>query len=149
MRDIYKARDEYKYVVYFYDDPTFLFLDDEDIVDINIEGLSYPNGESIGSGDCILEYNCDFFGKNLEKAYEEEFSVTIQVHNKMGQFLQQIEFQGGDIEKKDGVIKFRFDQMSRNHAWPSINPRFTEASEIWKKAKMSYLRDKKIDTLLK
>lgn len=133
-----KSRDEYQYEIYLYSEPFLLFLGDESIIDVNVE-----------EKDFIIDYSDIFFDYNLKYSERKTFSIIAQTYNKVGQFLQQVELLGENLIIESNRIKFNFDQITNNNAWSSINPKFAEATELYKKERVSYLRDKKIDTLLK
>lgn len=152
-----KERDEYIYTIYLFSEPYFMVLDDESIIDVNIlkEEVKIPKKSTRWYGmptpKQILElkYNDTFFEYNLKSSNRDTFSVNIQTYNKMGQFLQQVELHGENIHIKDNVMTLKFDQVTNNNAWPSINPKFESAADLYKRERVSYLRDLKIDTLLK
>lgn len=156
----YKDRDEYTYSIFFYSEPYFILLENQEIVDITIKqeekqiqkkstrmyGIKQPKK--------LLEivYNDDFFDCNLITSKRDYFSITIQIFNRTGQFLQQIELLGENLKKaksNEGItITLNYDQVTNNNAWPSLPPQFQEASEVYKREKVSYLRDLQIKKIL-
>lgn len=152
-----KGREEYFYIVYLFSEPYFMVLDDESIIDVNIltKEIKIPKktkrwyGMPTPKQILELKYNDTFFDYNLKSTNRDTFSVTIQTYNRMGQFLQQMELHGEYMSVKDGVMKLEFDQVTNNNAWSSISPKFESAADLYKRERVAYLRDLKIDTLLK
>jgi hypothetical protein len=78
------------------------------------------------------------------------FSVVVIVYNAAGQFLQQMDLHGEDlIIEGSNLLRLYYDQLTLNSANPSINPNWGNAIDTYKRERVSYLRDVKIDTLLK
>jgi hypothetical protein len=154
-----KPRMEYYYEVYLYSEPYFMLLEDDCIVDINLKEQQSSNAykESrrmygIPNPKKYIEfqYNDFFFDYNLKSSQRKMFSVVVLIYNKVGQFLQQMDLLGEDLVV-EGSSNFRlyYDQMTNNSAFPSLNPKWSQAIDVYKRERVSYLRDKKIDTLLK
>lgn len=141
-----KDRSEYKYEIYLFSEPYFIYLEDDSIVDINIEDREY---DDINSKDkLILEYDDVFFDYNIRNSNRDKFSVTIYSFNRMDQFLKQTDIHGEDMIIKNNSIILNFDQITNNNAWYSVNTNFILAVDVYQRDRISYYRDKKIDKLL-
>lgn len=139
-----KPRTEYYYEAYLYSEPYFMLLDDESIIDINIKDDSEKNKY------IELQYDDVFFDYNLKNSKRNMFSVVVVVYNRNGQFLQQMDLHGEDLLiEGSNLFRLYYEQVTNNSAFPSLNPRWEEAIDTYKRERVSYLRDVKIDTLLK
>jgi hypothetical protein len=154
-----KPRMEYYYEVYLYSEPYFMLLEDECIIDINLKEELNPKSykESkrmygIQEPKKYIEFQYDdvFFDYNLKNSKRNMFSIVVVVYNRAGQFLQQMDLHGEDLLiEGSNLLKLYYDQITNNQAFPSINPLWGDAIDVYKRERVSYLRDVKIDTLLK
>jgi hypothetical protein len=154
-----KPRMEYYYEAYLYSEPYFMLLDDECIVDINLKEELNPNsykeskrmyGIPEPKKYIEFQYGDVFFDYNLKSSKRNMFSVVVVVYNRTGQFLQQMDLHGEDLLiEGSNLFRLYYEQVTNNSAFPSLNPRWEEAIDTYKRERVSYLRDVKIDTLLK
>lgn len=153
-------RSEHIYEVFFYSEPIFLVLQDEEIVDVNISRFDKENykfqtrryGPDKEDYYLDITYNDYFFYHNLENSKKDNFLVIIQTYSKStGFFIQQIQVQADVLEssRRDGnsYIRLIFDQMLTNDLG-NLPPKFNPATVVYKQERASYLRDRKIDALL-
>jgi hypothetical protein len=97
-----------------------------------------------------FQYDDVFFDYNLKNSKRNMFSIVVVVYNRAGQFLQQMDLHGEDLLiEGSNLLKLYYDQITNNQAFPSINPLWGDAIDVYKRERVSYLRDVKIDTLLK
>lgn len=150
-----KPRSEYYYEVYLYSEPYFMLLEDESIIDINLKSENYNYKESrrkfgatVPKKYIEFEYNDVFFDFNLKNSKRLIFSVVVVVYNATGQFLQQMDLLGEDLITENNKFRLYYEQITNNGAFASINPKWGNAIDLYKRERVSYLRDKKIDTLL-
>lgn len=150
-----KPRSEYYYEVYLYSEPYFILLEDESIIDVNLKSETYNFKESrrmYGVKEpkkyIEFEYNDVFFDFNLRSSGRLIFTVVVVVYNSTGQFLQQMDLLGEDLVIENNTFRLYYEQITNNNAFASINPKWGSAIDIYKRERVSYLRDKKIDTLL-
>ena len=154
-----KPRIEYHYEVYLYSEPYFILLEDDCIVDINLKEELNPNsykdskrlsGTTPQKKYIEIQYDDVFFDYNLKGCKRDMFSVVVVVYNNTGQFLQQMDLHGEDLFiEGSNLLRLYYEQLNLNSANPSINPNWENAIDIYKRERVSYLRDVKIDTLLK
>jgi hypothetical protein len=148
-----KPRIEYHYEAYLYSEPYFMVLEDDCIVDINLKEELNPNSykDSKRQKKYIeIQYDDVFFYYNLKGCKRDMFSVVVVVYNRAGQFLQQMDLHGEDLViEGSNLLRLYYKQLNLNSANPSINPNWGNAIDIYKRERVSYLRDVKIDTLLK
>ena len=154
-------RDEQIYEIYFYSEPIFLVLLDDEISDVNISTFNKEPNYKFSQkryGPDKEEYYLDityddyFFHYNFISSKKDEFLIIIQnFSKKTGFFVQQIQVQGDIMEsgKKDGLgyIRLVFNQMITNDLG-NLPPKFNPATVVYKQQRASYFRDKKIDALL-
>ncbi len=134
----------HKYRFLLFCKPYLLVLDDESIIDASIE--KFLNG---GKDDTlIIESDDVFFHENLKLIENSEFSVILQSFDIDDNFLNQIELFGEEIEVIQNKIILRFETISVNRIYPSVNPYWLDAIDLYKKERVSYLRNKNIETLL-
>lgn len=148
-----KDRSEYKYEIYLFSEPYFLYLEDESVIDANIiEGHGKEHSEIYGhiksKNKFTLDYDDEFFDFNLKGSNRKKFSVIVNIFNTTGQFLNQLEFHGENLEIGISTLVLEYEQISNNNAWNSINPEFIKAADVYKSERVSYLRDKKINKIL-
>lgn len=153
-------RSDHIYEVYFYSEPVFLVLQDDEIIDVNISSFDKENykftqrkyGPDKEEFYLDINYNDYFFHGNFENSKKDDFLVIIQTFSKStGFFIQQIQVQGDVLQsgRKDGnaYIRMIFEQMITNDIG-NLPPKFNPATIIYKQERASYLRDRKIDALL-
>jgi hypothetical protein len=140
-----KPRSEYSYEAYLYSEPYFMLLENDCIIDINLKENPNTNIKKY----IEFQYNDLFFDYNLKNCKKDMFSVVVIVYNQSGQFLQQMDLHGEDLFIDNNLFRLNYDQVTNNGAFVSINPNWVEAIDIYKRQRVSYLRDVKIDTLLK
>jgi hypothetical protein len=154
-----KPRIEYQYEAYLYSEPYFILLEDDCIVDINLKEELNPNsykdskrlsGTTPQKKYIEIQYDDVFFDYNLKGCERDMFSVVVVVYNNTGQFLQQMDLHGEDLViEGSNLLRLYYEQLTLNSANPSINPNWGNAIDTYKRERVSYLRDVKIDTLLK
>ena len=145
------------YDIYFFSEPYFMVLGNDEIIDINIrdeEVLYKKTSRYFGTtprNKKIIEiiYNDDYFDTNLKNSKRDNFSLTILLHKNDGTFIQQWDIHGEKlIISKEKVLKFTFYQITKNSGWKSIHPKFIEATINYQSEKKKWDRDKKITELL-
>ena len=154
-----KPRMEYYYEVYLFSEPYFMVIEDDSIIDLNLKEEVNPNsykeskrmyGIKPQRKYIEIQYDDVFFDYNLKGCKRDMFSVVVVVYNATGQFLQQMDLHGEDlIIEGSNLLRLYYDQLTLNSANPSINPNWGNAIDTYKRERVSYLRDVKIDTLLK
>jgi hypothetical protein len=154
-----KPRIEYHYEAYLYCEPYFILLEDDCIVDMNLKEEVNPNsykeskrmyGIKPERKYIEIQYDDVFFDYNLKGCKRDMFSVVVVVYNNTGQFLQQMDLHGEDLViEGSNLLRLYYEQLTLNSANPSINPNWGNAIDTYKRERVSYLRDVKIDTLLK
>jgi hypothetical protein len=153
-----KGRGEYYCEVFLYTDTHLLILDDISILDINLKEhpVSYnykKTSQVYGIPDqkrqIIFKYDDVFFEYNLMNIDRCEYGINVLLYNKFGQFLQQIDILGENLIKSKNMFSFEYKQLSNNTAFSSINPKFGNAIDVYKKERLSYLRNVKIDNIIK
>ena len=132
------------YEFYLYCNPYLLVLEDDSIIDANILKSEFSLKEDI----LVVETDDIFFSNNLTKIQEKEFFLVLQCYDKDENFNQQIELMGEDFEIENNKYIFKFSNMSTNHVIPSINPRWYEVIDLYKKERVSYIRNSKIESIL-
>jgi hypothetical protein len=154
-----KPRSEYYYEVYLFSEPYFMVIEDDSIIDMNLKEEVNPNSYKESKRMYSptpqrkyieIQYDDVFFDYNLKGCKRDMFSVVVVVYNATGQFLQQMDLHGEDlIIEGSNLLRLYYDQLTLNSANPSINPNWGNAIDTYKRERVSYLRDVKIDTLLK
>jgi hypothetical protein len=154
-----KERIEYYYEIYLYSEPYFMLLEDESIIDVNIKDeinpYSYKESKRMYGAKpqrqyIEIQYDDVFFDYNLKSSKRDMFSVVVVVYNRSGQFLQQMDLHGEDlIVEGSNLLRLYYEQVTNNQAFASISPKWGDAIDTYKRERVSYLRDVKIDTLLK
>lgn len=145
-----KPRKEYSYDAYLYSEPYFMLLEDESIIDINLKVETVPNLFTESKKYIEFRYDDTFFNFNLKNSKRNTFSIVVVTYNTAGQFLQQMDLLGEDlvIEGNNG-FRLYYEQITNNGAFASINPQWESAIDVYKRERVSYFRDRKIDTLLR
>jgi hypothetical protein len=110
MSDIYKSRYQYFYEVYLYSKPYFLHLENDIITEIDTEEVDSKYRK------LIIKYNDLFLEYNLTQNPVTEYSVTIIIFNSKGDFLQQIDLHGDQLQSGKNYINFLFESVSNNNA---------------------------------
>lgn len=144
-------RDTFIYTIYLFSEPIFLLLENSSIIDID---LSEVLGDKKAKNIKIF-YNDPFFDFNLKLSKMDSFSVTIQTYQvdvNKDKFISQTDLNGdeikiGEIDGKN-FFSLNFSQITNNNAWPSISPKFEQASKTYNQIKLSYLRNKKLESIL-
>jgi hypothetical protein len=139
---------EHLYEFFIFIDSSILVLENDSIIDINLKKFS-PKSEKDDA--LVVETDESFFLHRLKQinSIENDFSVVLQSYNrKSGWWESQIEIYGDYFTIEDNKILFEFDSMSVNHARPSINPYWQESIDLYRKERVSYLRNIQIETLL-
>ena len=133
------------YKIYFYSEPVFLYIDSESIIDLD---LKMEEGKKLFE----MKYDDYFFDYNLRNSKSKNWSVTIQSYGDDGKFLLQSNIQGDSLKlkklKKGNSIKLEYDQITNNQAWASLPPLFEMGEEEYKKGKLSYIRNLKLENIL-
>lgn len=138
-------RNNYIYQIYLFCNTYLLVLEDESIFDINLDKLSSnDNNENI----IKLETSDNFFHHNLKMLKKKDFSLITQSFDKSNKFISQIELYGEDFTIEPNEIIFQFESITINNAYPSISPYWERAIDLYKKERVSYLRNIQIETLL-
>ena len=133
------------YKIYFYSEPIFLYIDSESIIDLDLK--------VIGEKKLFeMKYDDYFFDYNLRNSKSKNWSVTIQSYGDDGKFLLQSNIQGDSLKlrklKKGNSIKLEYDQITNNRAWASLPPSFEMGEEEYKKGKLAYIRNLKLENIL-
>lgn len=130
---------------------TLLYLDNTSIIDLNIEictEYAKKKENNLNWRTLSIQYGDYFFDYNIRNCGHTDFSIDIICHDDSAQFLQQITLLGEDIEFEENKVLFYFTQISTNRTWASINPAFIPAIDSYKKQKMSFIRDRRINDIL-
>ena len=151
-----KLRGEYYYELYLYTDVNLILLEDESIIDMKSKGEAYSYRENrihYGIPDPKLtievKYNDVFFESNLVKLGEFDINMLIIIYNRNGQFLKQIEMSGENLNISKNLFSLGYTQLTNNSAFSSINPNWGPLIDIYKRERLIYLRDVKIDNIIK
>jgi hypothetical protein len=135
---------EWLYEFYLYCNPYLLVLEDDTIIDANL----LKSESSIKEDILVVETDDMFFSENLCRIQDKDFFLVLQCYDKNENFTQQIELMGEEFEVENNKYTFKFSQMSTNHVTPSINPRWYEVIDLYKKERVSYIRNSKIESIL-
>jgi len=139
-------RSEQSYKIYFYNQPHFLLLDSQSILDINIKEKS----QNVRKIEIFFEDI--FFEKNLSKKSLKEWNITVQIFDNNNKFTTQLDLYGENLRsgktKLGKNIKFDFEQISTNSAWPSLPKSFHDAEVSYMSSRHAYLRHLKIKSLI-
>ena len=133
------------YKIYFYSEPSFLYIDSESILDLD---LKMTADKKIFE----MKYNDFFFNYNLKASKKKSWSIIIQSYDSEGKFVLQSNFFGENMKtqkKKDSnFIRFQYEQISNNKIWNSLPPIFEQGEEEYIKGKLSYIRNLKLENIL-
>ena len=133
------------YKIYFYSEPTFLYIDSESILDLDLKIVD-------DSKTFEMVYDDHFFDFNLRSSKSKNWSVTIQSYDEVGKFVVQSNLQGDKLKtkslKKGKRIQLNFDQITNNKIWASLPPIFEMGEIEYRKGKTSYIRNLKLNNLL-
>jgi hypothetical protein len=138
-------RSESIYQIYLFCEPYLLVLDNESIIDVNLGRFQATSKEE---DLLVVEIEDIFFHENLKLIGEKDFSLILQSYDKTDKFISQIELYGEDFTIESNKITFKFDSLTVNSAYPSVNPYWISAIDLYKKERVSYLRNIQIETLL-
>jgi hypothetical protein len=122
-----------------------LVLDNESIIDMNLDKLQDISKQI---ELLVIEIEDIFFHENLKIISEKDFSLIVQSYDTNNKFISQLELYGEDFTIKSNKVTFKFDSSTVNSAYPSINPYWKSAIELYKRERVSYLRNIQIETLL-
>ncbi len=138
-------RNDYIYQIYLFCEPYLLVLDNESIIDVNLDKLQDISKQI---ELLVIEIEDIFFHENLKIISEKDFSLIVQSYDTNNKFISQLELYGEDFTIESNKVTFKFDSSTVNSAYPSINPYWKSAIELYKKERVSYLRNIQIETLL-
>jgi hypothetical protein len=134
------------YKIYFYSEPVFLYIDSESIIDLDLKRIDDKNVFE-------MKYNDYFFDFNLKNSKSKNWLVTIQSFDENGKFVLQSNIHGDNLKikkiKNGNSIKLEYDQISNNKVWGSLPPMFEQGEEEYNKGKLSYVRNLKLESILK
>jgi len=139
------VRNDYIYQIYLFCKPYLLVLDNESIIDMNLDKLQDISKQI---ELLVIEIEDIFFHENLKIISEKDFSLIVQSYDTNNKFISQLELYGEDFTIKSNKVTFKFDSSTVNSAYPSINPYWKSAIELYKRERVSYLRNIQIETLL-
>jgi hypothetical protein len=129
---------EYKYQFYFYFDPYLLVLEDELIIDANIEKKDI----------LVVETEDIFFHENLKRLKTGEFTIVFQSFDSNNNFINQMEFHGEKFEIQPNKLIIEFESTFVDNTASSINPYWLVPIENYKRQRVSYIRNSKIESIL-
>lgn len=138
-----KIQRTHRYEFYLLSGEKVLFLEDDCIVDANID-----LNEKSGKNYLILETDDEFFLSSVVELLSEDYFVILQVFELDESFSHQFELSGEFFEKISNSIKFRVENISTNHIYPTVNPFWQIEIEDYKSKRASFLRDSKIENIL-
>ena len=142
---IFKKERNYIYNFYLYCDPYLLFLDDDSVIDLNIDKFSIDSKKD----DVFKIETLDiYFHENLKRIEDKEFLLIFQTYDLSNKFLNQIEICGEEFYTENNILILKFDSISINNVSPSLNPYWLTSIDLYKKERVSYLRNIQIETLL-
>jgi hypothetical protein len=133
------------YKIYFYSEPNFLYIDSESIIDLDLKRLNNKNVFE-------MKYEDYFFDYNLRNSKSKNWLITIQSFDENGKFLLQSNIHGDylKIKKSNGSnsIILQYDQITNNKISGSLPPIFESGEIEYKKTKLSYIRNLKLEDIL-
>jgi len=133
------------YKIYFYSEPVFLYIDTETIIDLDLKRI---NDENIFE----MVYKDHFFDFNLKNSKSKTWSVVIQSYDLKGNFVIQSNLHGEELKTKSVTngrrIRLKYDQITNNKIWASLPPVFEMGEIEYRKGKLSYLRNLKLEDIL-
>jgi hypothetical protein len=133
------------YKIYFYSEPVFLYIDSESIINLD---LRVVDGKKIFE----MKYDDYFFDYNLKTSKSKNWLVTIQSYGDDGKFILQSNIHGDSLKlrklKKGNSIKLEYDQITNNQIWSSLPPVFEMGEGEYKKGKLAYIRNLKLENIL-
>lgn len=138
-------RNEYICQIYLFCEPYLLVLDDEFIIESDIDKF-----KDISEKDDFFKIKVSdiYFHENLIRIEEKDFFLIVQSFDLSNKFTNQLELFGEDFVIENQEITFKFESITINNAYPSINPYWKEAIELYKKERVSYLRNSVIENIL-
>ena len=153
-------RNDYIYEVYFYSEPHFFVLENDQIIDVNIGSFEKELNYKFTTTAHVdkekwyldLQHNDDFFHHNFISSKKEDFLIIIQNFSRStGYFIQQIQIQADALvsrrENSNWYTRWIFEQMITNDLG-NLPQKFKPAFIVYQKERASYFRDKKIDALI-
>ena len=133
------------YKIYFYSEPIFLYIDSENIIDLDLKSI-----DDLKIFEMV--YQDEYFDLNRNRTKSKSWLITIQSFDENGKFVIQSNLHGDGMKVKkvkNGTrIRLVYDQITNNKIWASIPPEFEKGEDIYKQGKLSYLRDLKLKDLL-
>lgn len=140
--ELTETKRTFKYQFYFYCQPYLLFLEDELIIDANIEKNSDDKDILVVESDDI------FFQENLKKLKQDNFTIVFQTFDSTDNFINQMEFHGEKFVLMSNKLVLEFESTLVDNVSSQINPFWTVPIELYKKERVSYIRNRNIETLL-
>jgi len=133
------------YKLYFYSEPTFLYIDSESILNLDLKDIKDKKIFEIIFKDYFFEYN-------LRKSKSKDWILTIQSYNDDGSFILQSNLTGTNAKtrkiKTGTYLRLEYNQITNNEIWPSLPPVFEESEKNYKMSKLTYLRNAKLKNIL-
>lgn len=137
--------DSCMYKIYFYSEPTLLFIDTESLIDLDLKIIDDEKYFE-------MTYDDPFFDLNLKSAKSKSWSVTIQSFDQDGKFQIQSNLSGEELKVKKiklgRLLRLKYNQITNNKIWASIPPSFEDGEIIYKQGKISYSREQKIKNII-
>lgn len=131
------------YEFFLFCEPYFLLLENDSIIDANLSKSEKTNIETL-----VIETEDIFFQENIKIIESKDFSITLQSYDENGNFLYQIDSFGEDFYINQNKIVFECQSLLTNQVKASLNPLFNTAIDIYKKERVSYIRNSRIETVL-
>lgn len=133
------------YKIYFYSDPIFLYIDSENILDLDLKIIE-------GKKEFEMKYNDVYFTKNMKDSRSKSWVVFIQSFDEKNKFLVQSNLSGDNLvhrKIKNGYcLRLQYDQITNNKIWASLPPTFETGEIEYKKNRLSYYRNIKLLNIL-
>ena len=133
------------YKLYFYSEPTFLYIDSESILNLDLKEIKNKKIFEIIFMDYFFEYN-------LRKSKSKDWILTIQSYNDDGSFILQSNLTGTNTKtrkiKTGTYLRLEYSQITNNEIWPSLPPVFEESERNYRMSKLTYLRNTKLKNIL-
>ena len=133
------------YKIYFYSEPTFLFIDSESILDLDLQTIDNKKVFE-------MHFKDDFFDFNLASSKSKNWLITIQCYDESGKFILQSNLHGDDMKikkiKNGKRIRLVYDQITNNKIWASIPPEFEKGEILYKQGKLAHQRNIKLKDIL-
>jgi hypothetical protein len=130
------------YQLYLYSEPYLLVLDDDFIIEVNID-------KNLEHKDILIVETEDvYFHENLKALKTKDFTVVFQSFDSKGNFINKMEFYGENFEIVSKKLILEFESTLIDNVSDRINPYWSSAIDLYKKERVSYIRNKNIETLL-